>query len=286
MSEAQAIEAPEAEDFDTEFEAAREADHDLDEQEAPEGEEEAEEAPPAPDLAKIAEDKDRALRAERAKRREASRRAQELEAQIQSLKTERAQDDPIRELAAKLKGVQASDDPIGALEVLTQIVDTFVGQQQQDTQSHQQQLQEQKAIELLSVQIKEFEDDFKSDHADYDEAVQFYRKTLAEDLQDAGYEGRELEQEFARQLISFSSRAIQSGKDPAEAVYNAAKRRGFAVDNATKKLQTISKAAKVGATPSASKSAPARLTPAYVATLKGAAFDKAYETLKRQEKGR
>ena len=284
MSEAQAIEAPEAEDFDAEFEAAREADHDLDEQEAAEGEEEAEEAPPAPDLAKIAEDKDRALRAERAKRREASRRAQELEARLSQLESQRQAADPIAELVQSLQ--DGDDDPIGDINQLKQVIKNYFSQQQQDVQTQQQQLQEQRAIETLSLQIKEFEDDFKSDHADYDDAVQFYRKTLVEDLQDAGYEGRDLEQEFARQLISFSRRAIQSGKDPAEAVYNAAKRRGFAVDNATKKLQTISKAAKVGATPSASKSAPARLTPAYVATLKGAAFDKAYETLKRQEKGR
>lgn len=284
MSEAQTIEAPEAEDFDTEFEAAREADHELDAQEAPESEGE-EEAAQAPDLAKIAEDKDRALRAERAKRREASRRAQEYEARVAALEAERSQSDPIRELAAKLRGVQATDDPIGAIEVLTQIVDTFVGQQEKDAQTSTQQAKEQQAFRQLEATLKEYEEDFKADHADYDDAVQFYKKSLIEDLQDAGYQGRDLEQELTRQLIAFSQRAIQSGRDPAEAAYNAAKRRGFAVDNATKKLQTISKAAKAGVTPSASKAAPARLTPAYVSTLKGAAFDKAYEALKRQERG-
>ena len=269
-----------ADDFDTEFEAAREAD----EQEADQVEAEGEEAPEQPDLAKIAEDKEKALRAERAKRREATRRAQEFEAQIAAMKAERQAANPLQDLINSLG--DDVDDPIGDLQNVKQLIKNYFAQQQADSQSQLDQTRAQAQDQAFFSQVAEYEEDFKADHPDFDDAAKFYSTAIMEDLQDAGYSGQQLQAQFQRQFRVFLKNNMDSGRDPAEAVYNAAKRRGFAVDNATKKLQTISKAAKAGITPSASKAAPAKLTEAYVATLKGAAFDKAYEALKRQSRGR
>lgn len=284
MSDTAYAETETNDDFDAEFEAAREDDEATDHDAEVEGAESEEEAPEQPDLAKIAEDKEKALRAERAKRREATRRAQEMEQRLAALEAQRQSANPLQDLIDSLN--DDVEDPIGDIQNIKKLVKDYFSQQQADSQSQLDQTRAQAQEQAFFAQVAEYEEDFKADHPDFDAAAKFYTENLMEDLKDAGYSGQGLQAEFQRQFRTFLKNNMESGRDPAEAVYNAAKRRGFAVDNATKKLQTISKAAKAGITPSASKPAPAKLTEAHVATLKGAAFDKAYEALKRQSRGR
>ena len=95
----------------------------------------------------------------------------------------------------------------------------------------------------------------------------------------------ELKREFESKLITLVDRALSNGRDPAQIVYNRAKKYGFAsseVDAATKKLQAIGRSNGASKAPTSS-GAKAELTIEAVNKLSGAAFDKAVEALRRQQ---
>jgi hypothetical protein len=81
---------------------------------------------------------------------------------------------------------------------------------------------------------------------------------------------------------------MTAGRDPAEVVYNMAKRRGFASgkDAATAKLQKLAAGSGSAAGPRGAKGADNGLSWNDVSKLKGAARDAAFAKLRQRELGR
>lgn len=145
--------------------------------------------------------------------------------------------------------------------------------------------QQQQHFAKLSRDMAEAEDDFRAEHPDYDDAMKHFKTSLLGELEDEGFSGQELKREFESKLITLVDRALSNGRDPAQIVYNRAKKYGFAsseVDAATKKLQAIVRSHGASKAP-ASSGAKAELTIEAVNKLSGAAFDKAVEALRRQQ---
>lgn len=270
--------APESEDLD--FEEARV------EAEADEAEEQSAEHAPKPqkDWEKVAHDKAGQAAKERSMRREAVRRAQELEARLERLERGSApQSDPLNELIANLR--EDDEDPIGDLSSVKAIAKAMLERDRRESEEQAKAQQQQQHFAKLSRDMAEAEEDFRAEHPDYDDAMKHFKTSLLGELEDEGFSGQELKREFESKLITLVDRALSNGRDPAQIVYNRAKKYGFAsseVDAATKKLQTIGKAQSAGRTP-VNSGTKADLTLESVNKLQGAAFDKAFEALRKQQ---
>ena len=265
--------APEAEDLD--FEEARV------EAEADEADEQSADPAPKPqkDWERIAHDKTGQAAAERSRRRELERRLAALEAERQP----RQQSDPLNDLIANLR--EDDEDPIGDLSSVKAIAKAMLERDRRETEEQAKAQQQQQHFAKLSRDMAEAEDDFRADHPDYDDAMKHFKTSLLGELEDEGFSGQELKREFESKLITLVDRALSNGRDPAQIVYNRAKKYGFAsseVDAATKKLQAIGRSNGASKAP-ASSGAKAELTIEAVNKLSGAAFDKAVEALRRQQ---
>lgn len=265
--------APEAEDLD--FEEARV------EAEADEAEEQSADPAPKPqkDWERIAHDKTGQAAAERSRRRELERRLAALEAERQPAK----QSDPLNDLIANLR--EDDEDPIGDLSSVKAIAKAMLERDRREAEEQSRAQQQQQHFAKLSRDMAEAEEDFRAEHPDYDDAMKHFKTSLLGELEDEGFSGQELKREFESKLITLVDRALSNGRDPAQIVYNRAKKYGFAsseVDAATKKLQAIGRSNGASKVP-ASSGAKAELTIEAVNKLSGAAFDKAVEALRRQQ---
>lgn len=263
-------------------------DHEAEEADSEADGAEEDAAPPAKDWRKIAEDKDGALARERSRRRSEARRARELEERLAAMENRQqsssASEDALERLAAALR--DDDDDPIGDINGLKAVVKQFLQENRQSEEAAKAAQAQRRQIETIQTRMSEAETEFAEDHPDYHDAAKFFRAKRQEELEDLGYAGQQLQSELAKDLFGIVTRAMQGGRDPAEAVYNLAKKRGFSTQEATKKLSTIA-AAQRGAR--GVGSAPARgpsggLTPEAVGNLKGAAFDKAFAAMRKQQR--
>lgn len=261
-----------------------------------EGEEEVEEVEdeekpePAKDWAKIAHDKEGKAAAERSKRRAAEARNRELEARLERLESSKKEptDAELLKLAESLR--DDDDDPITDIAALKRFAKQYAAEQRAALEAETQTDSQQRAVNQIVSRMNEAEADFAEDHPDYMDAMKFFKAQRQEEFEELGYSGQALNRELSMDLLGIVQRALNAGKDPAEAVYNLAKKRGFSatktVDDVAKKLQTITNGQRAGRGLS---SAPANradnaLTEATVSKLSGAAFDAAFEKLKRQQR--
>lgn len=287
MSDVQIESTTDLNDDDAAFEAEREAARQ--EQEGPVDEPVEEEAPPAADpdrerLEKLAKDKDGMARAERQKRRDAEARAEALEARLAALEGKKA---PEALDFSTLKSVE--EDPIGNIEAMRKLAEQMTAQQKEaQTQTAQQQ-----QFQQINNRMQSYEVDFLADNPDYNEAAAHFRESRKAELEDMGYAGAELQAALTNDLVGLAVRSMQSGKDPAEVVYNLAKKRGFGVetpkkvDEPNKTLQAVERGQKAAKSLSSAgaKTGDGELTVEGVTKLEGAAFDAALAKLKKQAMG-
>lgn len=271
---------------DETFEVARLAEEGDD---APVEAEAEEEEKPAIDWEKRAHDKEGLAAKERARRREAERQVRELNGRIDRLEarskpaTEAEEDD----LIAAVNALRDDDeDPITDLAQVKRAMKAFLRQQAEETERESAVSAQEREFRTLASSMAEAEADFETDHPDYKEAQLHFKAARRAEFEDMGFAGRELESELAKDLIGLVRRAMSGGRDPAEVVYNLAKKRGFQsgktqTDN---KLKEIAAAAKAGTTPAPGRHGDNRLTPDAVNKLKGAAYDSAWEKLREQER--
>lgn len=275
MSDAAYTDTDATEGEDLDFEEARV------EAEADEAEEQSEDPAPKPqkDWERIAHDKTGQAAAERSRRRELERRLAALEAERQP----RQQADPLNDLIANLR--DDDEDPIGDLSSVKAIAKAMLERDRKDAEEQTKAQQQQQHFAKLSRDMAEAEDDFRAEHPDYDDAMKHFKESLLGELEDEGYSGQELKREFESKLVTLVDRALSNGRDPAQIVYNRAKKYGFSsseVDAATKKLQTLGKAQTASRSP-VNSGTKADLTLETVNKLSGPAFDKAFEALRKQQ---
>lgn len=280
---------------EADFEAARlaEAEYDAGEEGAePEADAEGDEpkAEAEPDWKKRALDKEGLAAKERAKRREAERQVRELNARLERLeatvtKPQASQADSIENLIASIPDPE--EDPVGATAAMTKILRMFGQQQAEETQATERQTVEQQRIQTLVRAMDEAEADFTDDHPDYPEAVKHYKAARQSEFEDMGYSGQQLQAALAQDLLGLAQRAIAGGRDPAEVVYNLAKKRGFLSGQAAavEKINEVAQAAKAAKAPAASQSGePGRLSVDAINKLKGAAYESAWAKMREQQR--
>lgn len=290
-----------ADTFDSEFEAARAAEADDDAGAAGEGAEggdgdggEGEGEQPDPVKAELdkankrATDFQKALKQERRKRQEDERK---FTARLEALEKGGGKTDkPLSpaEMAAALR--DDDDDPIGDLASLKKLARHLVSQTESETQADAQTQQRTQALQTVSNTMKEYENDFRELTPDYDKAAQHFMNARLEELKDTGLDGAALATAMQNDFAGIVARTVAAGKDPAEIIYNMAKRRGFTSTETFQrdaaKLETIEKGQAQSRTLSGGGSASGTLSAGKVAGLSGAAFDSAFEKLKAANRRR
>lgn len=281
MSEAafaEAAEAAEHEEADLEGDAS--------EVEGEEGAEEGEVQAKEPDWQKQAHDKAGQAAKERSRRRAAERENAEMRGRLEKLESagKGGDEDALEKLAAQLR--DDDDDPITDLATAKAIIKQFVSAQKTEREQGVAQTQQQRAAQTLISTMGDYEADFAADHPDYMDAAKHYRAERQAELEEQGYAGQNLQSALARDLFGIVQTAIAAGKDPAEATYNLAKKRGFKAGDAatTDKLNKIAGAAASGVRAGGGKTGASALTWGAVAAMKGPDRDKAFAKLREQER--
>jgi len=224
------------------------------------------------ELDKINADKAKALNGERARRASAERRLLAMENELKALKT------------PKLDIPDPAEDPIGALEALTKLV---------NEQNKPKGLDPKEQHQARVTELQTMEAEYAAENPDYTEASTFFGQHLREELETKGYSGAELDTEFGAQLIKLVERAEKAGKHPGDVVMELALKNGFnkqKVDKGVEKVNTMKAAkaasASIGNAPSVGNR---NLTVEYVNSLpmgpeKTAAREKLFAMAKREER--
>jgi hypothetical protein len=262
-----------------------ETDHENEGEEG-EGDEDGRPAPKPVDWEKRAHSHAGQAARERSRRQAAERRASELETRLEKLERQTGGDRD--ELLAVIESLREDDDdPVGDIASVKRALKLYRQREVQEAEDHRAQSQANRQITALQEAMIDSETDFVIDHPDYREAAAFYRQARMEELADAGYSGDALARKLADDLFGLVRTAFSGGLDPAERVYNLAKKRGFRAGGkaADKKLDALSRTAESGVRPQARASAGV-LSWGDVAKLDGAARDKAWAALRSREKAR
>ena len=228
-----------------------------------------------------AADKSKALASERRKRQESEKKRIELEERLEALESAVK-----RPRAVEEELPDENEDPIATIAALKRMIIEERKAKEADAQKSATQSKEHKVAQEFGSQLAELENDFRSETPDYDKAASHFAESLRAELEEQGYEGQGLDRAFGEHLVKISRRAIDAGKNPAEVIYALAGKRGYTLDKAQQKLQTIASSKKAGRSLSSAPTAPPtrELTYGYVASLKGPARDKAFAALREQER--
>jgi len=253
-----------------------------------EGQEDGEGRKPATDWEKRAHNHAGQAAREKSRRRAAEARNEELQTRLDALERRIGGQPGEDELLALIGQIpDTMDDPVGDLARIKQALKLYGQREADQGQRNQQQAFFDREVGKLRTAMGDAEADFAVDHPDYFEAAKFYRDARAEELRDAGYSGRFLDQKLADDLFGLVKMAQDSGQDPAERVYALAARRGFktGAKKTNANLDKLENAAGTGVRPVA-RQAGGTLSWGDVAKLDGAARDKAWAKLREREKGR
>jgi hypothetical protein len=277
--------APDVEDAETEQVEGEERDSSdsQDEGEEDEGDEERRPAPKPVDWEKRAHSHAGQAARERSRRQASERRAQELESRLERLERERGHDQD--ELTATIAQLRDDDeDPVGDIAAVKRALRLQAQREAEAAEQQRQQSRVQRNVQAIRETMADAEADFVVENPDYREAAAYYRQARFEELTEQGYSGEALMSKLADDLFGLVRTAFSSGLDPAERVYNLAKKRGFKAGKgaADKKLDAFDRAGSTGVRPQA-RAAAGVLSWSDVAKLDGAAREKAWAKLRDRE---
>lgn len=227
------------------------------------------------------EDKNKAFASERRKRQEETKRRIELEERLDVLET------ATRNARPKVEDEipDELEDPIAAIAALKKLIlDKDKVERESQTRT-QIQSKEQRAAQEFGRRMADLENEFRESAADYDDAAKHFAESLRTELLDTGTSEEELDTEFGKELVKIARRAEAAGKNPAEVIYNLAKKRGFGLDKANRKLDKLAEGQKsgrsIGSAPSAAPRGEISWT-AVAAMPRGEQRDKAFAKLREQ----
>lgn len=235
------------------------------------------EAKPEPEKPNREDELQRAVAAANQARRRAERDLAE-----QKLQWETA-NQRLAELAKKFtpaepKPPDQNDDPVGALAHKSDRIDQRLEaweKREQEREQRDAQTRQQADIERNWSMAAQ---SFAQKQPDFPQAYEHLFRNAMEEFEEAGYD-----QQTAGQLVQgywkdIVARAQRDGVNPAERMYNLAKRRGYKAATPQDKIETIANGTKATSPlASASGKAPSKLTMEAIAEMKQEDFDKLSE---------
>lgn len=167
------------------------------------------------------------------------------------------------------------EDPVGAITHETKTIKDKLSEWERREQQKQEQEAAQRAQQDIERHWAASAQSFAAKQPDFPQAYDHLFKSAMEEFVEAGYDEQDagaLTQGYWRDIVN---RARRDGVNPAERMYNLAKRRGFKAQKTEEKIETIASGTKATSPlASASGKAPNRLTAELIAEMKQEDFDK------------
>ena len=165
--------------------------------------------------------------------------------------------------------------------------------EQQRQQQHQQERQAAQQFEYITRTVDDYEGEFRAQQPDYDDATDHILSTQQAMLEQMGYPPEVAQQQVNSWAVNIAQQALQSGRNPAPALYEMARKMGYqpkgtGVEAAAQKLAAMRAgqgSAKTLSGGGGGKGGGTSLKS--ILSLEGAAFDSAMDKyLSDQIKGR
>lgn len=248
----------------------------------------------APEASQPQEEHDRrvplkALQEERHKRAEYERQVQEFQRREQEWR-QWAEQVQRQQMMGHNNGPQMEQeqvaepdpetDPIGALKHARE----QQRQLQEAIQQQQMAAQQQQYVQQLNQVAYQAATQFQQQAPDYQDAYRYALQSRAQELVALGTPETQVANILQREELSLIDTALRNGRNPAEAIYQFAKARGFSGKTAASPapaapdpaLQQAKAAVAPSATTGGAPAARGSMSLADIANLKGAAFDSAW----------
>jgi hypothetical protein len=185
-----------------------------------------------------------------------------------------------------LDGIDPDADPLAALKALAGVVKGYQGEvrKQQEVQT-QEQARTQAEKSLIS-RIDQDAREFAEDVPDYYDGQAHYVNARFAMLENAGFTKDEASNAIKYEMLQIAAKALQGGRNPAEAIYNSAKAIGYgykpAAPKGDERITQIKDGSKTASKMNGGGSGnTSGLSFKAIASLKGAAFDAAMEKVIR-----
>lgn len=118
-------------------------------------------------------------------------------------------------------------DPLGSMMHKLRVVTETVTAMQQTLTQQQQQSQQQAQFNEFQQNLQQIRTEFTKTQPDFPAAYTHLRTQRAEDLRDVGVPEARINEALLRDEIAATQNAIAQGKNPAQVMYNMAKRYGY-----------------------------------------------------------
>lgn len=154
---------------------------------------------------------------------EAQRKVGQLEANIQALQ---------QKPEPQLEPEPGDDDPLGQMMHKLNLVTKTVTDLQARLVEQQSQQQELTKFQQFQQQVQVLRNQFAKTHADFNDAYNHVRAARVADLKMFGYSEADIQKALFQEEVQLAQNAVRMGKNPAEVVYEMAKRHGYAPKSA------------------------------------------------------
>jgi hypothetical protein len=134
-------------------------------------------------------------------------------------------------------GPKFEDDPAGALKHENEQLKKGLAELQDKIAKQEHSAQQNGRVNEHAAAVSAKEAAFAKEHVDYYKAAEYVAEVWKDEFREAGFEETEIPKLVFAKSLGITSKAMQSGKDPASVIYNSAKRYGYAA-----KPQTETKA--------------------------------------------
>lgn len=154
-------------------------------------------------------------------------------------------------------------DPLGAMMHQLNNVNSTVADLQAKLLQQQQLADQQQQIQNFQAQIKTLRDDFSKTSPDFPKAYEHFRKVQTEDMKAIGIPDAQIAANLNQADFNIAQNALRNGKNPAEVIYNMAKRHGYtptATAPANQKIATLQAGAAAARAPQPSSPPAADIT--------------------------
>lgn len=119
------------------------------------------------------------------------------------------------------------EDPIGHLRAKNEILERQLTEVNADRQQRQQTTAQMQQFQQLQAGVSQMEAEFAKATPDYHDAVGFMYANVAKMAEAMGYPPQQIQQTISQMAMDISVRALQQGKNPAQAAYEAARGMGY-----------------------------------------------------------
>lgn len=179
------------------------------------------------------------------------------------------------------------EDPIGHLRAKNDLLERQLADVNMDRVQRQQATQQLGQFQQLQQGVSQMEAEFAKVTPDYNEAVGFMYEHAAKMAQAMGYAPQQIQQHLSQLAMDISVRALQQGKNPAQAAYEAAKQLGYSGQRAANGEQTPAPRAPSSLSSVAGKRSSPAGVPSLdaIAKMDDASFDKLWAEMERSAQG-